>query len=133
MSAIRSLLEEAHLPHEDLEEAKLRLVGAFRGSNLVGVIGLEMLENQGLLRSMVVKNSHRGEGIGRGLLAAFFSLVETTSLDSVYLLTTDASSYFERFGFTVQDRENSPAAIRASTQFTSLCPTSATLMVKDLL
>jgi N-acetylglutamate synthase-like GNAT family acetyltransferase len=53
-------------------------------------------------------------------------------MTSLYLLTTSAAPYFARHGYQVLVREQAPQAIRHSKQFADLCPSSATLMHKDL-
>ena len=51
---------------------------------------------------------------------------------SVFLLTTSAQTLFEKLGYAAVDRARVPAAIRATTQFASLCPDSAAVMTKRL-
>lgn len=51
---------------------------------------------------------------------------------AVYLLTTTADRYFPRFGFERIARADVPASVQTSIEFTSACPTSATVMRKQL-
>jgi amino-acid N-acetyltransferase len=48
------------------------------------------------------------------------------------LLTTTAAAFFEKRGYRRLARTSAPAAIRATTQFSALCPSTATLMVKAM-
>ena len=97
--------------------------------------GFGAIEGDGpdrLLRSVVVPASRRGEGIGAALVAALVEKARTSGTMRLWLLTTDASGFFARLGWTTIDRANAPDAIRASDQFTTLCPASATLMMREL-
>jgi N-acetylglutamate synthase-like GNAT family acetyltransferase len=50
----------------------------------------------------------------------------------VWLLTTTARAFFDKLGYAAVDRAGVPGAIRATAQFSALCPDSATVMVKRL-
>jgi protein-tyrosine-phosphatase len=52
----------------------------------------------------------------------------TRGLDTIWLLTTTAPDFFERFGFRRSGREAAPEALRATPEFTTACPASATVM-----
>jgi len=51
---------------------------------------------------------------------------------AIYLLTTDASEFFAARGYQRVDREQAPASVRATSQFSALCPASSILMFKPL-
>ncbi|MBN9053640.1 MAG: GNAT family N-acetyltransferase, partial [Rhizobiales bacterium] len=59
-------------------------------------------------------------------VSAVLATVEAGS--DVFLATTNASSFFARLGFIQVQRENLPAAVLATRQLSSLCPSSATIM-----
>jgi amino-acid N-acetyltransferase len=85
-----------------------------------------------LLRSVVVRADARGGGRGAALVKA---LVEETRRDGVqrlWLLTTGAAPFFRRVGWSIVQRSETPSAIAGSQQFASLCPASATLMVRSI-
>jgi amino-acid N-acetyltransferase len=75
-----------------------------------------------------VDASYRGSGIGRELVLAALRLARSAGVPAVYLLTTTAEEYFPRFGFERIAREDVVPAVRASYEFTSACPSSATVM-----
>jgi amino-acid N-acetyltransferase len=56
----------------------------------------------------------------------------SSKLRSLYLLTTTAENYFPSFGFEVANRNDAPEPIRETTEFTTACPASATMMRLDL-
>lgn len=97
--------------------------------------GFGAIEGDGpdrLLRSVVVPQARRGEGIGAALVTALADKARTSGTTRLWLLTTDAAGFFARLGWTAVDRASAPDAIRASDQFTTLCPASATLMMREL-
>ena len=71
-----------------------------------------------------------------GLGAAILSRLETEAAEqkatALYLLTTSATAFFERHGYTTLPRSAAPPAIAASRQFSTLCPASASFMFKEL-
>jgi amino-acid N-acetyltransferase len=132
MPAARRLLVAADLPVEDLDDESIMLVGAFEGSlvggfegSLLGVIGLQRCGGIALLRSLAVAPAQRGNGMARALCERVFDLADNRE---VWLLTTTAHDYFTKLGFTAVPREQAPAEIRATSQFSSLCPASAHVM-----
>jgi len=48
----------------------------------------------------------------------------------MYLLTTTAEAFFELLGFRRIERHAAPPEIQRSAEFSSLCPSSATVMAK---
>jgi amino-acid N-acetyltransferase len=128
LDAARTLLASNALPTEDLVDPAVTLFGAFRERSLVGVIGLQTCDGVGLLRSLAVDPARRGQGLAGALCDHLFAVVRARQLSALYLLTTDASDYFARHGFVEVDRAEVPAVVRATAQFSSLCPASAHVM-----
>jgi len=97
--------------------------------------GFGMIEGEGadrLLRSVVVPASRRGTGAGTRLVDLLVRQAAESGAEHMWLLTTTAADFFVRMGWTIVPRDAAPAVIRASDQFTSLCPSTATLMMRDL-
>jgi amino-acid N-acetyltransferase len=128
ISAARALLAACELPVDDLANPAISLIGAFHGHDLVGVIGLEACESVGLLRSLAVAGGHRGRGVARDLCDHLFALATERGIETLFLLTTTAADYFARLGFVAIDRDAAPGSIQTTTQFASICPTSARVM-----
>ncbi|HEY3808137.1 MAG TPA: arsenic resistance N-acetyltransferase ArsN2 [Kofleriaceae bacterium] len=126
MDAARTLLRAAELPIDDLDDDTIELVGAFDGDTLVGMIGLQTCGSVGLLRSLAVSPGRRGGGVAATLCKHVFGRARTMS--SLWLLTTSAKEYFVRHGFEAVSRDAAPDEIRATSQFSSLCPASAHVM-----
>jgi amino-acid N-acetyltransferase len=95
---------------------------------VVGVAGLELHGQDGLLRSVAVDADYRGQGLAAALIEAVFQRAARVGLREVYLLTTSSRDYFARRGFVDCARDAAPEAIRGSWEFRSGCPSSAALM-----
>ncbi|MBX3157292.1 MAG: GNAT family N-acetyltransferase [Deltaproteobacteria bacterium] len=128
LEAARMLLRASDLPADDLPDPAIRLLGAFDGDELLGVVGLQTCDATGLLRSLAVRPVARDRGIARALCERVFALADGQGLDGLWLLTTSASAYFTRHGFRAVDRNTAPLAIRETAQFASLCPSTAIVM-----
>lgn len=126
-----SFLRAASLPTEDLAAEYLEQV-ADSDSGMLGIIGMQRFGDVALLRSLVVSPSARGAGAGRALVAALEAAASRGGVQALWLLTIDASEFFARLGYGVQDRQSAPRAIRNSNEFSRLCPGDALLMSKVL-
>lgn len=93
--------------------------------HLVGLAGLEVHGDDGLLRSVAVDPDYRGQGAGRALLHGALSLARRMGLGQVYLLTTTAREYFLHHGFADCPREQAPEPIRTSWEFRVGCPSTS--------
>ena len=123
------LLRRAELSEKDVAERWGHyFVVREDDGRVVGVAGLEVHGENGLLRSLAVDEDYRGQGLGTRLVEAILERSERLSLGAVYLLTTDARDYFARLGFADCPREEAPPAIDASWEFTTGCPATAAFM-----
>lgn len=131
-TSIVSLLEENKLPTEDLPSSLEQFLVAVEDDMVIGVIGLESYGKYGLLRSMVVDQQHRNKNIASRLVTELENKATAAGIDWIYLLTETASKYFGRKGYQQIDRDTVPDPIKASSEFASVCPTSATVMKKHI-
>ena len=127
----KRLLKKAGLPTADLQVATLRLAADCNGE-LRGLIGLEDYGKCALLRSLVIADEARGTGVGSLLMAALESECAAAGIDELWLLTIDADGFFAARDYAVRQRSDAPPDIRASREFSGLCPDSAILMSKTL-
>jgi len=130
LEAVRALLRAASLPDDGLEE---QFPGGYavaegEGGALVGAAGVEVYAGDGLLRSVAVAAALRGTGLGKALAADRKDWARRERLRSLYLLTSTAADFFARLGFSRIARDDVPAPVRASREFVSVCPVSATVM-----
>jgi N-acetylglutamate synthase-like GNAT family acetyltransferase len=132
LPAVEALLSAAGLPLAGVAEAVHRFVVAEDDAGLVGVAGLEVHGEDGVLRSVAVAPSRRGEGLGRRLTERVLESARVAGLRRLYLLTTTAEEYFPRYGFRPIPRESASPAARESVEFREACPASAVTMVLEL-
>jgi amino-acid N-acetyltransferase len=130
---VRQLLRDAELPVDDLGPEMLNhFLIAEQEDVIVGLVGLEVYDTTGLLRSLVVTRNSRSTGLGKKLVSALESAAQAAGIRDLWLLTIDAEKYFARQGYDIVTRDAVPDAIRLSEEFANLCPDSACLMMKDL-
>jgi amino-acid N-acetyltransferase len=131
LAGIRRLLRSENLPIEDITEESIKHFLVMReGDGLVGAVGIEPHGGVVLLRSLVVARDHRKRGAGMALADAAEALATTLGATAIYLLTTTAADFFATRGFRIVAREQVPAEIKGTSEFASLCPSTATVMVK---
>ena len=130
--AIRTLLVKAELPNEDFTQHLPHFLTARQNGTLAGAVGLEIYGESGLLRSLVVDVAYRGQGLGIELCEEIFAYARGQGVKELYLLTTTAANFFPKLGFTRIDRDSVPPAIQSTTEFASICPSTAVCMVKRL-
>jgi amino-acid N-acetyltransferase len=130
---ITALLIECHLPTQDITLKHLRhfFILQDRGK-LIGVIGLEVRTEFGLLRSLAVKEPFRGQRLGKQLVAHAEVYAETLGVQRIYLLTTTAEQFFLSLEYTATNREQTPLSIQNTPEFSKICPTSSVCMVKQI-
>jgi N-acetylglutamate synthase-like GNAT family acetyltransferase len=97
-----------------------------------GFGGIEVHGADALMRSVVTLPPLRERGVGRAIVKALEAEALVMKCSAVWLLTTTARDFFEQLGYAVVDRSQVPAAIRATAQFSALCPDTAAVMVKRL-
>jgi amino-acid N-acetyltransferase len=132
-SEVRRLLTAAHLPTEDLTPAHFEhFFGCGPEQAIEGAVGIEILGEEALLRSLVVTDEARGRGYGIALVAAAEQDASACGVQRIYLLTTTVARFFARLGYTEIPRDDAPASVRMTSEFSSICPTTSVLMMKRL-
>jgi arsenite methyltransferase len=134
LGAVAALLEAANLPVDGVD-ACLRGGMAWvaeAGGRVIGSAALEIHGEAGLVRSVAVDPAVQGRGTGRELVERVLSGAAAARIGRVYLLTTSAASWFAGLGFEEVRRDAVPAGIAGSAEFTALCPSTATVMARDL-
>jgi amino-acid N-acetyltransferase len=129
---VESLLAGADLPTSDVPEHPDRFYVARDGADRVGVGGVERYGADALLRSVVVEASVRGTGYGSALCDALEERAREDGVETLYLLTTTAAGFFAGRGYERIERSAVPEAVRETTEFSALCPDSATCMRREL-
>jgi amino-acid N-acetyltransferase len=125
---IKSLLLDAGLPLEGIDEHWKTFVVARDGSKVIGCGGSEAYQVTALIRSIAVDREYRKNGIGRRIVRQLLDRLASRGLREFYLLTTDAEDYFRKRGFKTIDRDEVHPQLLASREFQDACPTSAICM-----
>jgi amino-acid N-acetyltransferase len=132
VAAIARLLTAAELPTAGVDEGIDGFVVARDGRFLLAVAGTERYDDAVLLRSLVVAPEARGCGLGARLVDERLMHGAREGAGEAYLLTTTAEAFFARLGFVAIRRDDVPDGVRASEEFASLCPASATVMHRTI-
>lgn len=133
LPALLALLDACALPVADLTAGHLpEFLICLDGDRPIAAGGLEFFGEAILLRSLAVAAEHRRRGLAARLVAALEQRARSAGGRRIYLLTSGASDYFSGRGFCPLARSVVPPSLAASPQFRSLCPASATCMVKAL-
>ena len=136
--AVRGLLAESGLVHEDLTPAHMAgfvvIPAQENSSSLVAVAGVEIFPDadEGLLRSVAVAPSLRKQGVGAGLVRAVEKRAGELGLRRLWLLTTTAPDFFRGLGYVDTARAQAPGVVQQSGEFQSLCPASALCLSKPV-
>lgn len=141
--AIESLLTGAALPLEGAHDCLSDFTVAVRDGSIIGCAALEGLttpegqrqERAGgsvLLRSVALRPSERGAGVGRRLVEHALGRAKQRGASSAVLLTTTAEDFFAHLGFRRIDRSGVPANLLRSAEFKGACPSTAVIMVRAL-
>lgn len=129
---VESLLDANDLPTDDVHRKPESFVIAVDESERVGIGGVETYGEHGLLRSVVVTEAHRGQGYGAALCDELERRANASGVKRLYLLTTTAAAFFRQRGYEEIEREAAPARIQKTTEFSELCPETATCLQKSL-
>jgi len=126
---IRHLLSECKLPFSDIDPTRQYFVIAEYEGKMIGCCGVEIYGENGLFRSLAVSPEYRSLGIGRLLTDKIINSASEKGIRKLYLLTTTARVFFTNLGWNETERKNVPIAIGNTTEFISICPSTATCMM----
>lgn len=129
---LKAALKRAGLPSQDVDAPDVLMWRFERNDMPAGFGGLEIHDDQALLRSLVALPPVRHRGIGSAMVEVLETEAVARHIRALYVLTTDCVGFFARLGYAPCGRDDVPAAIRATAQFSALCPASATAMSKPL-
>lgn len=125
LDLIEKLLKQNDLPYQDVREEGKEFFLAYNNADLIGVVGLETFKDIALLRSMIVKEEYRNKSYGKQIFSALVDYVKTQGIIELYLLTTTAEKFFKKLGFQNIKRDSAPEEIKQTSQFSTICPSSA--------
>jgi amino-acid N-acetyltransferase len=131
--AVLEFVSRAGLPTDGLVDHLGTTLVARRDGRIIATAALELYADGGLLRSVAVDPLAQARGLGHRMTEAAIARARARGLPAIYLLTTTAATFFPRLGFVEITRDDVPASVRASIEFTSACPASAVVMRKSLI
>jgi amino-acid N-acetyltransferase len=129
---VRDLLHANGLSGEGLDGLVDTLLVSRSRGRIIGCAALEIRGGSALLRSVAVDVGWQGRGLGTELVKKAMMLAQTRGVQALFLLTESAAEYFARQGFVRCARGDAPEPIRATLEFTSLCPENAIAMRCDV-
>jgi amino-acid N-acetyltransferase len=130
---IRALLEQAHLPIESLGTNQTEFFVAEDDGVIVGVAGFEYYSDDALLRSEAIQSDQRNKGLGSSFVDWMIVRAKAQRIGRIVLLTETATRFFGKKGFVAVDLSlvvND--AMKRSSEFASVCPSSSTCMLLNL-
>lgn len=125
------LLRQHNLPTADIDKGK-QLYLLTDGDRVIGTAGLEIFDDCGLLRSVSIVKQEQGKSYGTIINNEIEKIAQQQNTSALYLLTTGAKQFFSKHGYILIDRNEAPLSIKQTTEFSSLCPSSAIVMKKKL-
>lgn len=128
LAEILALLRDVKLPVDGVEEHLASFFVVREKHRLLGVAGLEIYGEVGLLRSLAVDPAHQGQGLGQALYDYVIAQARRLGVRELYLLTETAEAFFARRGFGRIAREDASPAVQASVEFRSACCPHAACM-----
>lgn len=128
LAQLEALLRANHLPAEDCAELARHCCASYQGDELIAAGVIEPVAQYGLLRSIVVREDHRGRGLAGRIISHLLDQARDEGRVAIYLLTETAQTYFAGLGFVPMARADVPKAVSRTRQFASLCPDSASCM-----
>ena len=133
LERLQALLQVCKLPFDDLGTSHLDHFFVIKDQDrIVGSVGLEKCGELGLLRSLAITESMRGQGLGLQLVKQIETYARSQQITALYLLTTTADQFFAYLGYQKTPRETAPAPLQKTAEFQSICPASAICMKKEI-
>lgn len=117
---IVKLLKRAQLDEEGVDKPTTRFFLAEKRSDsgelgeIVGTVGIELIGERALLRSLVLNGGTENARIGLEMIRVMLAFVQQHHIKEIYLTTAVPSAFFNRLGFTEISWEALPPEIRAS-------------------
>jgi len=126
-----SILNENDLCVDDIPSENILLKLVRSENDPIAIYGFELFGHEGILRSIAVAEEYKGTGIGTQIMRQVKIDVKELELRNLFLLTTTAKKFFEKFGFSIIERETAPVVLQQSYEFLNFCPDTAIVMSKN--
>ncbi len=130
---IRELLSQCGLYNMDISDKKLiNFLAARWSGEIVGTIGLEIVSNDGLVRSLAISDKFRGQGVAKDLATAIERYARSKGVNTLYLITTTAENFFTKSGYEGIPRESAPDNVKSLDEFQRFTAKTAVCMYKKI-
>jgi N-acetylglutamate synthase-like GNAT family acetyltransferase len=99
---------EPYMPHEELQheiDAGVRFWGYEEDGNLIGVMGIQDVQDVTLIRHAYVRTTQRRKGIGGKLLSHLLTLTDRPILIGTWAAAIWAIRFYEKHGFRLVSEE----------------------------
>ena len=126
--AIIKLLSECSLPASDISPDRQHFLLAELDGTIIGCGGFEAYGRIALFRSLGVSSTYRKQDIGKRLTQQVMEVAQEKGILELYLLTTTAEGFFIKQGWEVTDRKEVPHDITGTSEFATICPSTAICM-----
>ncbi len=129
---IKQLLEDNKLPTSDLDSGSIDFITRKSEGKVIACIGIEKYGSDALVRSFVVDEPFKNQGVGTDLLNELIRQCQMEGILQLHLLTTTAKEYFLKQGFVIASRNRAPETILTTNEFKDLCPDSAVYLTRTI-
>ncbi|WP_119343786.1 GNAT family N-acetyltransferase [Facilibium subflavum] len=130
-TAIQQLLADVNFFNADIFfSPEQRFFGFWHQQKLIGVIGVEIIDNYAIVRSLAVTPKYRGKGLAQLLLQQADAYLYYAGIKYVYAFTHYAANYLACYGYTQTLLERVPAEILAHRYTKSVITSEAIVMKK---
>ncbi|MDT8860446.1 hypothetical protein N0O92_09380 [Alkalihalobacillus sp. MEB130] len=118
MLPIQRLVAKAGLRDEGIEQyIESFLVVEDEDENLIGTVGIEQYEENGLLRSLVLDSPIWNAKLSLEFLQLTLKYAEEQRMDTVYLCAKGTNALFHQLGFREVEKEDVPEPVKNSSHF----------------
>lgn len=128
----KELLLANSLPVSDLDDAPIQFFGIKEKNRLIAIGALEIYDDNALVRSVAVHQTHRNLGYGKQIVRYLEKKAIELKINKLFLLTTTAKNFFNKLDCISIQRDLCPPEILSSGQFRDICPKSASCLFKNL-
>jgi len=129
---VYDLLRESELDSSDLKQQNIRLFLFEENDQIIGVGGLEIVDNLALLRSVAISKKQQNKGLGKQLVTLIEKSAKESGISALYLLTNTATEFFKAIGYLQIHRDDFAEPLKQTAQFSGLCPVTAITMKKQI-
>lgn len=100
-------------------------------SKIIGVAGIEIYRDIGVLNSVAILPAYRGQQLGSGIVKSVLNFADRRNVKKIYLSTEKEEAFFKKLGFKTIDKQEIDERCSEST-FLKNCSQKAKIMVLNL-